>query len=67
MIEEPPLLMDTATTVDFTVPVIPDDDQPMVAVTSDEAVQRDSAACVTVQRHETISRRALLKSETTRP
>ena len=28
--------METATTVDSTVPVIPDDDQPMVAVTSEE-------------------------------
>ena len=36
MIEEPPLLMDTATTVDSTVPVIPDDDHTMVAVTSEE-------------------------------
>ena len=36
MIEELPVPEDTATTVDSTVPIIPDDDQPMVAVTSEE-------------------------------
>ena len=46
MIEEPSALENTATVEDSTIPTIPDDDQPMVAVTSDEEkyLMCDSAA-----------------------
>ena len=36
MVEEPFISESTAVTEDFTVPMIPDDDQPIVAVTTEE-------------------------------